>query len=133
LTFRAEEAQNRYMLAARRAVVASVLISALLSTASLGVCAGWESSARARMACCAGAEHDGTRAEADDCCAAGEQRQHGEMFGVALHALPPPQTAAIAFFEIPPFGAPGAAGLSRVHRPLGSPSDIHVLLSVFLI
>ncbi|MBA3269175.1 MAG: hypothetical protein H0T71_01590, partial [Acidobacteria bacterium] len=66
------------MRALRQEILAAVAIAALLATTSGSVCAGWASSPDARMACCAMAGHDGDDQAADDCCAAGEQRQHSE-------------------------------------------------------
>jgi hypothetical protein len=83
------------------------------------------------MACCAGAAHDGASAKADDCCAAGEQRRHGESAAPML-AMSPPQ-AGIVLLATAVLQAP----LGRVHHDALARSfrstDTHILLSVFLI
>ena len=127
----AEPAQNQFMRAARDAGVALVVVLALFSTVFVSVCGGWESSARARMACCAGADHQGTRAEADNCCAAGEQRRHSESAAPML-AVAPPQASAVllaASLVQAPMGRVLQDPLDRTFRS----TDTHVLLSVLLI
>lgn len=124
------------MRALRQDVLTAVIVAALLASASVSVCAGWASSAEARMACCDMAGHDCAEEHADDCCAAGEQRQHAES-AVTLTKFAPPVLVAIL-----PNLAPLAADeiISRAWRlrqhPPDTPrssTDARLLLSVFLL
>src|SRR5688572_19779236 len=68
-----------------------VLLGALLIAPCLGVCAGWESSEHARMACCVGK----SQSDADTCCATSEGRQNADIFaGLVAAALPVPAVDA---------------------------------------
>lgn len=70
---------------------AIALLAALLTAPCVGVCAGWEASDHARMACCVGKSQD----EADTCCASGEGRQGADVLaGLAAAALPVPAVDA---------------------------------------
>lgn len=111
----------------------AVLLAAMIVSLSwLSPCGGWDASADARTACCAGAEHQCADL-ADECCAAGEQRQHGESSGPALHGLPSPLPVAFPPLSIAQGGTSPVGRLIPSHVPLGSPPDPHLLLSVFLI
>jgi len=123
------------MRAFRQGVLAAVMVAALLATTSVSVCAGWTSSAEARMACCAMAGHDCSREHADDCCAAGEQRQHSEIPG-ALSSIAPPHLLAILTPSAPLAAAELIARAWRPRQPpdiARSSADARLLLSVFLI
>ncbi len=124
------------MRALRQDALTAVIVAALVASTSLDVCTGWAPSAEARMACCAMAGHDCAAEHADDCCAAGEQRQHAES-AVSLGSFAPPLLLAI-----PATGAPRAAteALARAGRPRHHPpdtprssTDARLLLSVFLL
>lgn len=124
------------MRALRQDLLTAVIVAALVASASLDVCMGWAPSAEARMACCAMAGHDCAGEHADDCCAAGEQRQHAES-AVSLGSFAPPILLAI-----PTTRAPRAASevLARAWRPRQHPpdtprssTDARLLLSVFLL
>jgi hypothetical protein len=116
----------------RRSVLAVLLVFAFAGSATLAPCAGWQTSAKARMACCAEEDHECSQARADDCCAAGEQRQHGETAGVAIHGLTAaPVTAAV--HVVAPVLAGLRAGSPRSDTRFGSPHDTQILLSVFRI
>ena len=131
------------MLPRRIAVTALVVF---LSAGNKGLCAGWEATAEARMACCVEGScpmhsssergSDSTRAltqaDADRCCAASETPNPtptGPVFALAL----PPATLVHQLFAVgPPFAVAFAAAREPV--PLVShPVPKHLLLSVFLI
>ncbi len=88
------------------------------------------------MACCATAGHDCSGEQADDCCAAGEQRQHAEARGALSSLAPTPLVATL-----PLTATDTTAELSaRAWRPLQHPpdnprssTDARLLLAVFLI
>ena len=88
------------------------------------------------MACCAMAGHDCSREHADDCCAAGEQRQHSETpFSKATVA-----PAALLAVLAPSVPLAAADAIARAWRPRQHPpdtprtsTDARLLLSVFLI
>jgi hypothetical protein len=115
------------MLGYRTSAVA--LLVAMLSAPCLGVCSGWMMSPHDRMACCADKSPD----QATACCASGESRQNGDLFGgLALAALSVPAVDASQVESI--------LTASQIFTPqwdshdrIPSGSDRHVLLSVFLI
>jgi len=105
------------------------LLAALIAVPCLNVCAGWNASDHARMACCVDKSQD----ESDSCCAAGEGRQNADLFGALMAAaLPVPAVDADQIEAI--------LTASQIFTPhwdshdrIPSGSDRHVLLSVFLI
>ncbi|HXG89809.1 MAG TPA: hypothetical protein VNJ02_15880 [Vicinamibacterales bacterium] len=120
----------------RQDLLTAVIVAALIAGTSLSVCTGWAPSAEARMACCDMAGHDCAEEHADDCCAAGEQRQHAES-AVTLTNFSPQGLLAIL-----PNLAPLAADpvIARAWRPRQHPpdtprssADARLLLSVFLL
>jgi len=127
---------TREMRALRQEFLAAVIVAALIASASVSMCTGWASSAEARMACCAMAGHDCAEEHADDCCASGEPRQHGEA-AVTLTTFAPQVLLAIL-----PNLAPLASDevIARAWRPRQHPpdtprssADACLLLSVFLL
>lgn len=110
-------------------VFAVALLAALLIAPCLGVCAGWEASDHARMACCVGKSQD----EADACCGSGEGRQNAEAFGgLVAAALPVPAVDADQIESI--LSAPQIfTPLWDSHARILSDTGRHVRLSVFLI
>ena len=127
---------TREMRALRQDFLTAVIVAALIASASVGMCAGWTSSAEARMACCEMAGHDCAEQHADDCCASGEQRQHAEA-AVTLTTFAPQVLLAIL-----PNLAPLTSGdvIARGWRPRQHPpdtarssADARLLLSVFLL
>jgi hypothetical protein len=131
LTSKAHPAQNRGV--TLRAAAASLLILMTLGMSWLGTCGGWEPSLNARMACCAAAKHQCSAALVDACCAAGEQRQHGERAALSHPSLPPLQILAFAPFVVPLQEPLAKRPTADAARPVGSPLASHILLSVFLI
>lgn len=124
------------MHALRQDFLTAVIVAALIASASVSMCAGWASSAEARMACCDMVGHDCAEEHADDCCAASEQRQHAESAVTLRHFSPPvllavlPNLAALTVDEV----------IARAWRPRQHPpdtphsaADARLLLSVFLL
>lgn len=124
------------MHALRQDFLTAVIVTALIASASVSMCAGWASSAEARMACCDMAGHDCAEEHADDCCASGEQRQHAEavvtftMFAPQVLVATLPNLAPLATDEV----------IARAWRPRQHPpdtarssADARLLLSVFLL
>lgn len=127
----------------RRLAAIAAIVS--ISAGSFGLCAGWEASAEARMACClsgdtcpmhqsdseqGGAAGAIAQADADRCCVASEE---GDAASVAasVAALAVPITHSTAVFEPPPVIS---FDRSRPIAPLeGRHVPTYVLLSVFLI
>ena len=131
----------------RRTAALVVVLS--LGAAGWAECAGWQTTAAARIACCsgsgdcpmhrstqpgAGAETIVTQAQADSCCAASDSNPStpsGEAFSLPLSAA----LVASTFSTLASIMAPPASRDAwRTHVPL--PVDQvprHVLLSVFLI
>ena len=106
--------QNGRMRAHRERATAALTILALATLSLGGICGGWEPSSEARAACCAMAGHQSDGKAADDCCAAGEERQHGQTSGS-------PPAIGPSLSELPlPF--PESSG-SRNFRPLDDPLD----------
>lgn len=108
---------------------AVALLAALLTAPCVGVCAGWETTDHARMACCVGKSQD----EADACCGSGEGRKNAETFGgLLLAALPVPAVDADQIESIL-----SAAQIFTPHwdshARILSDTDRHARLSVFLI
>ena len=128
----------------RLAAVVAVLV---LCAGNLAVCAGWQATPEARMACCTsgatcpmhkseghGHSSQGTfsQAQADTCCAASTQRRDSSAAG-SLFA----SSGVIALVEATSFVAPTSAPLGQEWRaavPLpASSTPKHLLLSVFLV
>ena len=108
---------------------AVVLVTALLAAPCVGVCAGWDTSDHARMACCLDKSQD----DADTCCASGEGRTNGDMFaGFAAAALPIP---AVDANEVESILAASQLFTPHwdSHDHILSDTDRNILLSVFLI
>ena len=119
---------NRKVMILRR-TFALVLLGALSLAPCLGVCAGWMTSADARMACCVNKSAN----DAEMCCASTEGRQNADsVTSLVIVALPPIEPIAL---KIASALAPQlrAASVIDSHDPVISDSARHVLLSVFLI
>ena len=133
LTAQGGRAQNRAVAVRHCSVHVLLLVIAFAANAALAPCGGWQASAKARMVCCAAGDHECSQARADDCCVAGEQRQHSETSGVPAPALTTSQTAVAVYLGTPPDGPAPGARVPRAEYPIGSPPDTYLLLSVFLI
>jgi hypothetical protein len=88
----------------------TVLIT-FLAAPCLGICAGWNASAHARMACCAGKAQN----EADTCCASGERRQSSDVIGLTAAALPAPAPVTFTLTAVVPL--PSSAAFDVAHIP----------------
>lgn len=111
-----------------RPFVSVAVVVAFLIGPCLSVCAGWDASPHARMACCADKPAD----DADACCASAEGRKNSEApsavaaFPVALDPVPLAHSVMATCVERPEFDR-------DARHPLTSTTERHALLSVFLI
>ena len=131
------------MLVVAARTVAAILI-AVLTAGPVGLCAGWQTTAEERMACCAEGvacpmhkadrhQSDGkqaiTQAEADSCCAASERDTSSSAKG-SIVISPALQQTTVAL---------AAADSSRLLVPRdpipdrAAPVSRHLLNSVFLV
>jgi len=127
--------------------IAAFVAALVLCAGNVAVCAGWQATAEARMACCMSGtdcpmhksdSHDHSaktrpsQAQADTCCAASAQRRDSSAAG-STFAGPGP----IALVPITPFTVPLNAFVSEEWRALVplpvSSTPKHLLLSVFLV
>ncbi len=128
----------------RLAAIAAVLT---LSVGNISVCAGWQSTPEARMACCTngtscpmhnseprrcGSTHVISQAQADSCCAAASNRTQASTADAAFvlsnaSALPASADAVVAV-AVPAL----QQWRARVPLPV-SPVPKHLLLSVLLV
>jgi hypothetical protein len=127
--------------------VAAVVAVLALAAGNVAVCAGWQATAEARMACCMngascpmhtseGHDHasrsDVNQTQADSCCAASSQRHDSSSPGPAfaassMIALAPVATCSLTSTVLP-------AQKWRALAPLlVSSVPKHLLLSVFLV
>ena len=132
------------MLLARR--IGAIALALFISGGDAALCAGWEVTAEARMACCvsgacpmhgagehgSGSANNVSQAEADSCCLASESTgptPTSQVFAMVLpSAVPVPQLFAFVSALIV------MADAAREPIPLsGSQVPKHLLLSVFLI
>ena len=124
----------------RRTTALIVVLS--LGAAGWAECAGWQTTAAARIACCSGsgdcpmhrgAETIVTQAQADSCCAASNSnpsKPSDEAFSLPLSAA----LVASTFSTLASIMAPASRDAWRTHVPLPvGQVPRHVLLSVFLI
>ena len=84
----------------RRLFAAILLATLALGAGAPATCAGWESAATDRMACCKRAQHASCHDQiaADDCCARHEQsRQSGRTIDAAVQATPSHVLAVLPF------------------------------------
>lgn len=127
--------------------LSAVLLAFALVAGQASVCAGWMSSAEARMACCAadgpcpmhrstsehaGTSHDVTQADADRCCAVSEQDDSshspsGTAFLTILGAALSPVPALLVLPESHGKIWRATVPIPATHVPK------HLLLSVFLV
>ena len=120
----------------------------LLLTGSTAVCAGWATTPKARMACCAardacpmhkGTPHDSTdkhvisQAQADACCAASEQQQSNQSAQTYISVI---SSAVLGAGVIVPAPIPALVASDGWRTAVPNPTapiPKHVLLSVFLV
>ena len=132
------------MLARRVSAVVALLT---LVVGNVAVCAGWQTTPEARMACCMDGttcpmhksgshEHSSRRvvsqAQADSCCAAAAQRHDSAAAGRTFTA-----SGAVALVSVTKFTVPTRTAASQEWRALVplpvSSTPKHLLLSVFLV
>jgi hypothetical protein len=114
------------------------LVRALILLLAFGVvvperCAGWESSAAARMDCCAKAKHDcRDQQAADACCAQNEQERQEQVAAAVILLGPPPLRVLDALPTLPDVVAIAVRSfeLTQDSRPKRPP---YLLTSVLLI
>ena len=127
--------------------MAAVVAALALCAGNLAVCAGWQATPEARMACCMsgtdcpmhkseGHEHSSkgsfSQAQADTCCAASSQRRDSSAAGSLFTS-----SGMIALIPAAPFIGPTQEPMAQAWRPLVplpvSSKPKHLLLSVFLV
>ena len=127
--------------------IAAVVAVLALCAGNLAVCAGWQATPEARMACCVNAttcpmhksdshEHSSKRvvsqAQADSCCAAAAQGRDSAAAGSTFAV-----SGVIALVPVTVFTVPTSAIASQEWRALVplpvSSTPKHLLLSVFLV
>ncbi len=77
------------------------------------------------------AGHDSHGEAADDCCAAGEERQHGQTFSAAPSLAPEASTPAVSIFD--PLGSRSFLSLDDSLQRSRSSTGTRLLHCVFLI
>jgi hypothetical protein len=127
--------------------IAAVVAVLALCAGNLAVCAGWQATPEARMACCMsgttcpmhkseGHDHSSktslSQTQADTCCAASAQRRDSSTAG-----SPFASSGAIALVEAPTLIVPTTTPIAAAWRALVplpvSSTPKHLLLSVFLL
>ena len=131
----------------RNRAIAAFTVIALLG-AGVAPCAGWQSTAQARKDCCVEGQcpeeltsvagHQGghsskpSQAEADQCCAASEQKHQQEsaqFVDAAFVLVQPVDRLAMLAIDVPALGR-ALPHADPIHPP---PTSLHVLFSVFLV
>jgi hypothetical protein len=131
----------------RRAAALVALLT--LVVGNIAVCAGWQATPEARMACCMNGatcpmhksdshKHSSStrvvisQAQADSCCAAAAQRRDSSAAGSTFATAGVIALAPLTVFTVPPIAFASQEWRALVPLPLSSVA-IHVLLSVFLV
>ena len=110
------------------ATVVSLLFALVPSL--VAVCVGWQTSAMARMACCAKVHGDVSTAKADGCCQSGELRSHARAeSGATSIVLPDVRLSGLA---TQPARRP-ATGHRQGPRTRAPEVATHILLATFLL
>ena len=138
---------NPRFVATGSARLSALILSIVLVAGNLALCAGWESSAAARMACCVNSkscpmhQHAGSKADAgavtqhdaDRCCASSESQQRrtttSDPGNHLVAAVPGPSVQLSA----DTLGEPRIPGWRVVSPSPPRHVATHVLLSIFLI
>ena len=127
--------------------VAAFVAALALCAGNVAVCAGWQATPEARMACCMddttcpmhtsdnhehSSRHVVSQAQADSCCAAAPQRRDAPAAGSTFAA-----SGVMTLVPIAAFTVPVSAFMSRQWRALVplpvSSTPKHLLLSVLLL
>jgi hypothetical protein len=129
-----------------RRIAAFVAVLALCA-GNVAVCAGWQATPEARMACCMngtscpmhkseGHDHSSKRgvgqAQADSCCAASAQRRDSAAAGSMFASSGAITLMPAVLFTVPPTVPASEEWRALVPRR-ASPIPKHLLLSVFLV
>jgi hypothetical protein len=130
----------------RRAAALVALLT--LVVGNIAVCAGWQATPEARMACCMNGatcpmhksdshKHSSStrvvsQAQADSCCAAAAQRRDSSAAGSTFATSGVIALAAVTVFTVPPIAFASQEWRALVPLPLSSVAK-HVLLSIFLV
>jgi hypothetical protein len=130
--------------ARRVAAVAAVLT---LCVGNFAVCAGWQATPEARMACCkdgtscpmhksashgSGSTHVVSQAQADTCCAAASNRTDSPTAAASFALLNSAALPAVVSFVVP-VAVPALQGWRALVPLPVSPVPKHLLLSVLLV
>src|SRR5262245_56714740 len=127
--------------------ISAVVTVLVLCAGNLALCAGWQATPEARMACCMSGttcpmhkserhDHSSNRAfsqtQADTCCAASSQRRDSSAAGSSFVS-----TGLITLVQAAPFVAPTTAPIAQEWRALVpltvSSTPKHLLLSVLIV
>jgi hypothetical protein len=128
--------------------LAAVVAALALCAGNLAVCAAWQATPEARMACCMSEttcpthksdshEHSSSKravsqAQADNCCAAAAQRRDSATAGSTFAASGVIALTPVAVFRVPPIAFASQEWRALVPLPVSS-TPKHLLLSVFLV
>jgi len=127
--------------------IAAFVAAVALCAGNVAVCAGWQATPEARLACCMdgatcpmhepdhhqhSSRHVVSQAQADSCCAAADQRRDSAAAGSTFAA-----SGLIALVPVAAFTVPVSAFMSHEWRALVplpvSSTPKHLLLSVLLV
>jgi hypothetical protein len=100
-----------------------------MGMSGLDTCAGWASSAEARMDCCTASGHTCEHSGADACCAEGEQRKHAQPGPFLVGVVP---VDVVARVIAPPELRVWYPDPDSTHAPVDHP-ETYLLFSVFLV
>ena len=127
--------------------IAAFVAALALCAGNVAVCAGWQATPEARMACCMDAatcpmhqsddhehstKHSVSQTQADSCCAAGAQRLESVSAGSTFAASGVIALVPVAAFTVPVSAFNSQAWRALVPLPVSSIPK-HLLLSVFLV
>ena len=127
--------------------IAAVVAVLALGAGNVAVCAGWQATAKARMACCMssttcpmqsseGHEHTSKRSvsqtQADGCCAASSQRRESSSPGSSFAISNVVALVPVAVFSVPTTVVSPQASRARAPFRVSSVPK-HLLLSVFIV
>jgi len=136
---------GQVVILARRASAVVALLA--LVVGNVAVCAGWQATPEARMACCVNGttcpmhksdshEHSSKRvvsqAQADSCCAAAAQRHDSAAAGSTFTASGVIALVPVSVFTVPTGPIASQEWRALVPLPVSS-TPKHLLLSVFLV
>ena len=127
--------------------IAAFVAALALCAGNVAVCAGWQATPEARMACCMdgttcpmhkwdhrehSSPHSVSQTQADSCCAAGAQRRDSMSAGSTIAASGLIALVPVAEFTVPVSAFNSQGWRALVPLPVSS-TPKHLLLSVFLV